>query len=213
MGAPKKFLADNGGELANAEYRDMCENLSIEFTNTAAYSPWQNGLCERNHAVVDDCISNMLEQNRDMKLDAALVWAIHAKNALQMVYGFSPYQLVFGANPNLPSTMIDKPLPFNGNTICETFAEHLEALHAGRKAFIEAESSAKILKALCHQIRNVGGQFETREQDLLQKRRWKKMEGGWESDRTGWENCFHPLWQCLSQSSSISYYSSRGRIH
>ena len=45
MRAPNKFLADNGGEFANAEYRDMCENLNIEFTNTAAYSPWQDGLC------------------------------------------------------------------------------------------------------------------------------------------------------------------------
>ena len=60
MGTPKKFLADNGGEFANAHYRDMCENLNIEIANTAAYSPWQNGLCERNHAVVDDCVSKML---------------------------------------------------------------------------------------------------------------------------------------------------------
>ena len=55
--------------------------------------------------MVDGYISKMLEENRGMTLDTALVWAIHAKNALQMVYGYSPYQVVFGANPTLPSTV------------------------------------------------------------------------------------------------------------
>ncbi|PIK35546.1 hypothetical protein BSL78_27628 [Apostichopus japonicus] len=61
MGAPKKFLSDNGGEFANEEFRDMAENLNIEIWNTAGYSPWQNGLCERNHAVVDNCVEKILE--------------------------------------------------------------------------------------------------------------------------------------------------------
>ncbi|KAL5017025.1 hypothetical protein ScPMuIL_006614 [Solemya velum] len=46
----------------------MCKNLNIEALHTAAYSPWQNGLCERSHAVVDDCVSKILEDNLDMRL-------------------------------------------------------------------------------------------------------------------------------------------------
>ena len=30
VGSPKKFLADNGGEFANEEFTDMCENLILE---------------------------------------------------------------------------------------------------------------------------------------------------------------------------------------
>ena len=82
-----KFLADNGGEFANEEYKDMCANLNIEVRNTAAHSPWQNGLCERNHAVVDECLQKILEENPKMKVEIALVWAIHAKNCLQMNSG------------------------------------------------------------------------------------------------------------------------------
>ena len=121
LGVPKKFLADNGREVANEEYKDMCSNVNIEPINTAAYSPWQNGICERNHAVVDDCVSKILEDNPELELDVALVWAINAKNAMQMVYGYSPYQLVFGVNPNLPSTLIDKPPALEGTTISEIF--------------------------------------------------------------------------------------------
>jgi len=103
MGPPKKFPADNGGEFANEIFRDMYENLNIELLNTAAYSPWQNGICERNHAVVDNCVEKILEDQPDLNLEVVLLWAVNAKNSLSKVYGWSPYQLVFGANPNLSS--------------------------------------------------------------------------------------------------------------
>ena len=72
--------------------------------NTAAYNPWQNGVCERNHAVVDDCVSKTLEHNPELELEVALLRAINAKNATQMIYGYSPYHFVFGVNRNLSST-------------------------------------------------------------------------------------------------------------
>ena len=109
MGPPKKFLADNGGEIANEIFWDMCANLNIEVMDTAAYSPWQNGICERNHAVVDNCVAKILEDQPYLNLKVALVWAVNAKNSLSMVYGWSPYQLVFGSNPNMPNVINDKP--------------------------------------------------------------------------------------------------------
>ena len=148
LGAPKKFSADNRGEFANEEYKDMCANLNVEIMNTAAYSPWQNGICERNHAVVDDCVLEILDENPETPLKAAFVWAVNAKNALQMVYGYSPSQLVFGSNPNLPSVTMDKPPALEGLTTSEIFAGHLNALHSGRRAFLQAETSERIGKAL-----------------------------------------------------------------
>ena len=127
----------------------------------AAYSPSQNGVCECNHVVVDDCVSKILEDNPELELDVALVWAINAKNAMQMVFRYSPYQLVFGVNPNLPSTLIDKPPALEGTIISEIFAKHLNALHAGRRVFIQAKTSERIHKALRHHICSLGGQFQT----------------------------------------------------
>ena len=176
LGAPKKFLADNGGEFANEEYKDMCANLNVEIMNTAAYSPWQNGICERNHAVVDDCVLKILDENPETPLKVALVWAVNAKNALQMVYGYSPYQLVFGSNPNLPSVMIDKPPALEGLTTSEIFARHLNALHSGRRAFLQAETSERIRKALRHQVRATGGHFNEGDQVYFKrdgKKRWQ----------------------------------------
>lgn len=49
FGPPKRFLVDNGGEFDNCEYRELAEQFNVEVCATAAYSPWSNGICERNH--------------------------------------------------------------------------------------------------------------------------------------------------------------------
>ncbi|VDI35391.1 Hypothetical predicted protein [Mytilus galloprovincialis] len=77
-----------------------------------------------------------------------------------MVYGWSPYQLVFGTNPNLPNVLNDKPAALEHNTVSQTFANHLNALHSGRRAFIQAESSERIRRALRHKIRASGECFQ-----------------------------------------------------
>ncbi|CAL4122102.1 unnamed protein product [Meganyctiphanes norvegica] len=160
LGCPGNFLYDCGGEFANQDFLDMCENLNIHVMNSAAESPFSNGLCERNHAVIDDMVLKMLADQPGCSLEIALSWAVHAKNTFQMVEGFSPYQLVFGRNPKLPSVLHDDPPALEGTTTSEIFAKHLNTLVAGRKAFIQAESSSRIRRALKHNIRQVENVFE-----------------------------------------------------
>lgn len=106
-GAPKHLFSDNGGEFNNEEVRDMAENFKIEVKTTAAYSPWSNGLLERHNKTLTEILLQLREDNK-CDLETSLNWALMAKNALNNVHGYSPYQLVFGRNPNLPSTLIDK---------------------------------------------------------------------------------------------------------
>ncbi|ESO93006.1 hypothetical protein LOTGIDRAFT_162030 [Lottia gigantea] len=47
----------------------------------------------------------------------------------------------------------DKPPALEGCTINKTFAQHLNDLHSGRRAFVAAESAERIRRALRHQIR------------------------------------------------------------
>ena len=46
------ILSDNGGEFNADEMRDVASILNIDVCTTAAESPFQNGLCERIHAVI-----------------------------------------------------------------------------------------------------------------------------------------------------------------
>ena len=49
FGAPKRILFDNGKEFWNYKMKDLCQNFNIKFHSTGAHSPFQNGLCVRNH--------------------------------------------------------------------------------------------------------------------------------------------------------------------
>ena len=67
--------------------------------------------------------------------------------------GFSSHQLVFGTNPNLPGIMTDKIPALDGTTTSETFAKHLNTLHASRKAFTDTEANERIRCALRTKVR------------------------------------------------------------
>ena len=107
--------------------RELSDCLGIEVDTTAAKSPWQNGLCERNHAVTDRCLEKILNENPDIPLEVALAYACNAKNSLQMWNGYSSYQIVFGSNPNVPDIFHATLPELEGVTQSELLAKHLNA--------------------------------------------------------------------------------------
>ena len=154
-GCPKRFISDNGGEFSNEKFRSLCEQLNVNVHTTAAEAPWSNGLCERHNAVIGDMVTKVREDT-GCSVDMAVAWSINAKNSLANMHGFSPYQLVFGKNPNLPNFLHDKPPALGGKSTVEIIRNNLNALHKAREAFIECESSERLKRALNHNVRSSG---------------------------------------------------------
>ena len=152
FGASQKVICDNGGELDSNEFRDLCENFNITVKTTPAYSPWSNGLCEKHNHMLTETVLKVKEDNKCDR-EAALAWSVCAKNSLINSKGFSPYQFVLGRNVNLPTVLSDNLSALEGQTESPTVAEHLSSLHLARTAFIMAESSEKIRRALHKQTR------------------------------------------------------------
>ena len=94
FGVPRYILNDNGGEFVNAEMEALKAELNVVDLTTGAESPWQNGLCEKNHFTMDNILERVEDDYPKLSINAKLAWATMAKNSLMMVYGFSPYQLV-----------------------------------------------------------------------------------------------------------------------
>ena len=154
FGTLKSLFSDNGGEFNNELLRDVAELLDCKVITTAAFSPWSNGIVERHNAVIESMILKIVHETK-CSVENALVWAVSAKNSLHNNLGFSPNQLVFGRNPNLLSVLTAKPPALRTVTPSELIAEHLNTLHAARRAFIQSESPNKLKTALQRQTRDV----------------------------------------------------------
>ena len=175
FGCPSKILSDNGGEFNNELMRELGEQLNIEVLSTAAESPWSNGITERHNALIGQMMIKVMDDQK-CPADIALAWSLSAKYALKNVYGFSPNQLVFGHNPNLPS-VIDNKLPaLSGTTSSQLIAQHLNAMHASRKAFIECEASDKLRRALKSKTRPATSKYYHNGNKVLYK---KEKDARW----------------------------------
>lgn len=152
FGPPDKFLSDNGTEFGNQEFRDMAEAVNINACTSPAEAPWSNGLVERYNMVIAEMLDKILHDTK-CKLSVALAWATNAKNSLQTVHGFSPATLVFGYNPRLPSIFIDKPPALSDAKYSEIIEDNLKAMRRARTAFLQAESSERIRRALNKKLR------------------------------------------------------------
>ena len=147
FGSPMRILSDNGGEFVNKQFLDMCDNLSIEYSTTAAEAHWSNGLVEKHNDLIGVTVHKIIE-DVNCSVEIALAWAVNAKNSLQNIHGFSSYQLVFGRNPNLPTVCSSNLPALEGVTESKIIADQLNALHSARQQFMKSKSSEKLRRAL-----------------------------------------------------------------
>ena len=75
FGPPKKVLVDNGGEFNNDEFMEAMCAFDVFICATGAESPWSNGMCERNHAVVDEMLHKIVDDNPELTVSVALSYA------------------------------------------------------------------------------------------------------------------------------------------
>ena len=97
-------------------------------------------------------LNKVLEESR-CSFEVALVWCTNAKNSLQNVHGFSPFQLALGQNPKLPFMINDKPPAHTPQSSSKILMDNLNAIHKAQEAFIMSENSERICRALNHNIR------------------------------------------------------------
>lgn len=156
FGPPKKFMTDNGGEYVNSSFMDLCEKLNVHVVTTGAEAPWSNGLVERHHALLSSSIRK-IQEDTNCSIEVAAAWAVHAKNSLSNIDGFSPYQLLFGKNPLLNSLEdpYTSPTTLEDETPSETVARNITAIYSARRQQMEQETNSKIKRAIKAQTRDV----------------------------------------------------------
>ena len=147
FGSPGAIFSDNGGEFANEEFLDMAHSFNINILVSAANSPFSNGVIERHNGILANILDRILGDSK-CNFDIALAWAVNAKNSLTNIHGFSAYQLAIGYTPILPNNFNSKLPALTSEHANNLIYENLNFMHNARKAYLEAESSERIKRAL-----------------------------------------------------------------
>ena len=130
----------------------MDEKLNVVTLTTARESPFSNGTVECHNFVVSESMKKSIQYVKCLP-EVALAWAISAKNFLQNHGGFSPNQLVFGHNINLPSVLTDALPALENSTSSDIIRKNKEAMWKAKESYIQAESSKHTRGAPRHNVR------------------------------------------------------------
>ena len=133
-GVPRKILSDQGQELIGSALSYLYKRWGIKPARTGGYNPQANGACERFHRWLNVSMTQLYDRkspNWDEYLPA-LCFAYRA--SANDATGYSPYYLLRGFEPVLPSDIIFTPTPEDTKSI--TPNEHIERIAENlRKAF------------------------------------------------------------------------------
>ena len=199
-GTPEKFLTDNNGEFANREFLEMADYLSTTVHITAAESPWSNESCWEE--TPNQTLTHMMDKiiaETNTSPDLALTWALNAKNSLQNVAGFSPFQLVFATNFKLPATLSDDLPALSIKLSSQIVQENLNAIHSWNAAFITSDNFEEIWWALLHNVQTSSKVKYIKGDVFLYKR----------NDSNKWQGAGIVIGQ-INQQASTSFYV---RVH
>ena len=151
-GMPTEIVCDPAKHVADALTVPL-EQQGTTVKITAGDAHWQLGKVEVHggwfNRVLKKTISELAPQNQSQWLEC--VHAAHCKNQLIQVYGMTPSQFVFGANPRIPENLLDEPLeviPATASLYQDAIARQVKIRQAARRAVLDLQDCKSLRLAL-----------------------------------------------------------------
>lgn len=108
FGIPKIILTDNHKNFNSEEIKQFFKVHNIKQRNSSIYYPQSNAVVERVHRILKESITSMC--NKSFEWSKLLIFfKLHYNNSKHSVTGFTPAELFFGRNLNLPLNVYDNP--------------------------------------------------------------------------------------------------------
>ena len=136
------YFADNRGEILNIKLDELTSKLGISVKFIPAYSPWSNGINERNHASADLTIKKLMEEKKTVLTDSLVKAAAWTHNTSVNKLGYSPLQLVTGKSVTLPRLTTGNT-GTESMTDCEAVQRTMENLNKTVAEFREGDMKRK----------------------------------------------------------------------
>lgn len=105
FGFPHTILSDQGKEFTSSTLKEVNRLLSIKHKVCSPYRPESNGALERAHLALKDYFKCYVNRDGD-NWDSLINYATFAYNSsIHKATGKTPYELVFGQEPRIPSNL------------------------------------------------------------------------------------------------------------
>ena len=142
---PKIILTDQGPEFVSKLMAEIARLFKIKKIQTTPYRPESNGALERSHSVLADYLKSYVNANQtdwDLWLPTAVLMYNTTKHSST---GFTPYELVFGRKPELPSSITSTPeFRYTYDTYLEELKFRLQNSHQlARDKLIDSKERSK----------------------------------------------------------------------
>ena len=153
-GPPATLALDPARPNLGEVFGEFCNNQGIAVDQTATEAHWQLGKVERHGQWFQQIFARVVDEVRpenEEQWRTCIVQTQSAKNTLLTEAGASPFQLVFGRNPRVPSDLLqENPLPTVADAIDLDSAEQTanQIRQAARKAMLECQDSRALRAAL-----------------------------------------------------------------
>ena len=152
-GPPRELVMDPARTNVGREMVEPTELEGTQILMTAAGAHWQLGKTEVHGGWFSRVLERILDEVHPTSKEQWLecVQHAHVKNQMIQVYGYTPSQMIFGKNPNLPGDLMSEPLSIVAGTASdaeEAIARAYAVRTAARKAVLELQDSAALRRAL-----------------------------------------------------------------
>ena len=107
-GCPKILISDNGLEFVNSVIREATRIMGSEFYQVRAYRPSANGLVESHNKSIGQILRTLLDSERGDWVRILNTTEFALNSAHNRSVGESPFKIVFGQDPVLPSSVINE---------------------------------------------------------------------------------------------------------
>lgn len=142
-GPMKSIRTDLGTEYINETMSELCKLMKIEQARSTAYHHESLGTVERNHRVLNEYLRAYLGSNFE-EWDIYLRYFNFCYNITKSTTNdtkYSPYELVFGKQPNLPQQFNNNDIDpvYNVDNYARELKYRLQVAHRDTKDIIEKQ--------------------------------------------------------------------------
>ena len=106
FGIPDIFVTDNGNENINREFAHFCRMYNVHFKPRSPYATLSNGLVENSNRQLNTFLRTVVDSQYHTWSHKVKVFPFALNSQVRTNMNLSPYEIVFGQNPQ-------KPIMFN----------------------------------------------------------------------------------------------------